>query len=191
MTVRFDLLKLPLNKKRSITRLAARLLRELPDTHTIVIDKKPGIMRAKMLNDFELFVFVNAGTREKAETVRSASRLPSDTYDVYDPRMAYKRRDRQPQQRETEALHYRYSNIYEGMENSFRNFLHKHLKFFIKEDFLDITTINSEEMKRDNPLYYRLYLMNRFEKGSPVYCRQAKPNISLPGRGHCSAGIFL
>ncbi len=187
MTVKYDLIKLPLTTKNAVARLARRVLKVLPDTHTIVLIKKPEIMRATLFSDFEMIIFVNAETEVETKRIIAESRfnggsgLPSPSYRIYDPHMAYIETERIPSQDELSALNYHFTKIPPHVEKSYLNFLSEHLKFFKKHDFLNITTVNSPEMEKSDPLYYQLYITHHIEKGYMIFSTLNKPTLSLPG----------
>ncbi len=187
MSVRNDLLNLPVSKKKSIARLARKLLRELPNIHTITVEKRYDVSKPEELCDFELIVFLNAENeietkRIIAESVYyKGSGAPSESYTVYDPGIAYEMSDRELLPDEALALHYEYCSVTEEWKNRYLSFISEHLKFFVKHDFMSITTINSPEMEKGNPIFYKLYVTGHFEKGYVIYNSTLKPFVSMPG----------
>ncbi len=187
MSIRYDMLKLSAGNNSSLCRLARKLVVELPDTHTIIINRKPGIMRPKELCDFEMAVFINS--ESEAETDRKIAELkygkgagsPSDSTAVYHPGMAFEKREPSPSLRDTRALYYDFPTVSKELRDNYLEFLRIHEKFFTKHNFLNITTVNSSEMRRCNPAFYGVYITNLYEKGYLIFNGALKPQISLPG----------
>ncbi|MCP4294296.1 MAG: hypothetical protein GY786_01675, partial [Proteobacteria bacterium] len=157
MCVKDNLNNLPFNVVRNISRLAGKLLKELPHIHTVIVDRKPGITTAVKVEDFELFLFVNGESETETKRIISeslyngGSGIPSENYRIYSPRRDYVKSERLPLSTETNALRYKYPNINKVKNGAYLEFLQEHLTFFTKKGSMNITTINSPEMEKGNP----------------------------------------
>ncbi len=193
MSVIDDLKKLSSRQRRIIQRAAGKLLRELPTVHTVVINRKPGIDTARMYTDFELTVFVNPECEvecevecavERKHTVSESvynkgSGKVSESYRIYDPGYAYMESFREVLPNEAEALSFEYTEIYENTRQAYLELLKNHLKLYVKSDCMNVVTVNAAEMKRGNPLYYKLYIINLCARGYVVYNRDIQAIITI------------
>ncbi len=161
MTVNDDIKELSVQIKKLLSRRARQLLEELPGIHTIIIDRREGVAKARDLSDFELLIFVNENSED----------CNSDNCTIFDPGKGYVRTERPVLPDETIALQYRFTNLSEKRDSDYLNLLQEHLKVFKKNRFPDIITVNSQEMEKDDPLYYKLFISYRFKKGYLLYNR--------------------
>ncbi len=173
MTLKEKLNNLPLNTKKRIAKLSRKLMKEFPNLHTIIINTQPGSVKGELFTDFELIVFFNGNTDLQKPDCKSSR--PDNIAG------GYKMRECFPVSGETIALYYEYSVVPEKLQNDYLNLLSKHRMFFVKNDFPDVTAVNSAEMYNDDPKFYKLYITNQFEKGYLIYNSDLKPVISLPG----------
>ncbi len=185
MNVIDDLKNLSLHHKRMIQRAAGKLLTELPTTHTILINRKPGIEKARETSDFELIVLVNAESEAERERIVSesvynnGSEALSENCEIYDPGFAYIRSEWAVAPDETEALTNKFTEVYEDTERAYLEFLPKHLNLFVKAGSMNVITINAPEMEKSDPLYYNLYIINKFDTGYMVYNRDIRSLITV------------
>ncbi len=188
MSIINDLQNLPSRQRRFIQRAAGKLRKKLPTTHTIIINRKPGIENGCEFTDFELIAFVNAESETERERTLSksicnkGSETASESCRIYNPGFAYIQSSREISPDETVALNYEYSEVYENSRQAFLNLLKKHLTLFVKDPCMNVITVNTPEMKRDNPLYYKLYIINQSRKGYVIYNRDIQPNITIQNR---------
>ncbi len=184
MNVRYDVLKLPVNKRKSIAKFARKLLKEQPNIHTIILDRKHGVEKAEQLTDFELLLFFNAETDSETKRIISESSFyggsgkPSENYRVYHPGKAYQKNERRILREEAIGLLYKFSDI-QDRKTEYLEFLQEHRKFFTINDYMDISTVNSPEMEKSNPLFYQVFMTSHFEKGYLVYNELVKPYITM------------
>ncbi len=184
MSIKFDMLQLPIQMRRNLARFARKLLSEEPMIDTIIINRKRDTLKAEKPSDFELFIFFNGGKNIelKGSFSESAPYDGSDgileNYRIHCPGKGYVRTAPSPSEDEAKALLYKSAHAYRENFTTYQNFLREHLKFFTKESYLNITTVNSMEMERNNPLFYKLYMSHCFEKGYVIYNRLLKPFIT-------------
>ncbi len=185
MSIINDLNNLSSRQRRIILRAAGKLLRELPTTHTITINRKPGIDNGREITDFELTVFVNAESEAESKRIvsesvyrKGRSAVP-ESYRTYDPGFAYIQSERAITADEAEALTFEYAEVYENSRQAYLKFVEKHIKLFVKGDCISVITINAPEMEKSNPLYYALYTINRYKTGYVVYNRDIQPIITI------------
>ncbi len=180
-----ELIQLPYEIKRSIARFAAKLLRDDPKIHTILLDIKEGIEKAEQITDFELQVFYHAGSEEENRRIIAESFYnggageTSENYRIFSPRRNYKQVQRRVQPHEVEALTFYFPHIHNKKGAEYLKYLEDHGTCFIKNDFLDVTTINSTEMEKSDPLFYNLYISYCFKKRYVIYNRLLKPIITM------------
>ncbi len=187
MSLKYDILKLSISKQESISRLARKLLVKFPDTHTIILSRKEGVMRPKEFSDFRLTLFINS--ESESETKRKIEGttygIETGTFSVssslYHPDMGYKKEEREFWLSDSTALYFHYSVVPQNLRRCYMEFLSIHEKSFIKSGYLNITTIDSSEMKFGDPLFYKLYIVHLYEKGYLIFNKTLKPTISLPG----------
>ncbi len=185
MSVKNDMLELPLEVRRNIARSARKLLSDEPTIDTIIMERKRDVVKGEKASDFELFVFFSAESETERERIISESVYYegsgeiSENYRISDPGKNYLKSDSSPSENEAEALLYKSVHMYRENEKAYLEFLQEHQKCFSKKNFLDITTINSPEMEKSNPLYYKLYMTHSFEKGYVIYNRLMKPFITM------------
>ncbi len=179
MNVKHDIEELSDQTKKLINRDARRLLEDFPDTHTIVIDRKTGVTKARELADFELLLFIGDNDSTDCSvsepTFIAGSEKSCDSYPVYDPGRNYVRNDRPLPSEETDAVHYKFASIKEERNASYLELLKEHLKQFSRNQAPDITTVNSSAMKSCDPLFYKLFISYRSNKGYLLYNRFIKP----------------
>ncbi len=188
MSVINDLKNLSSRQRCMIQRAAGKLRKHLPLTHTIILNRKPGIETVRELTDFELVVFVNAGSEAERKRIISeslynkGSGVVSDSYRIYDPGLAYIRSEREVTPDEAEALTYEYTEVYDDSRQAYLEFVEKHLKLFVKADHMNVITVNASEMEKGNPLYYSLYVINLYKRGYVVYNRDIQPTVTVQKR---------
>ncbi len=184
MSVRDELEKAPLEVKRNIARFARKLLKKQANIHTIIVEKKQGIERADKFTDFELLLFYNAECDIENKRIISESAYyggsgkMSENCRIYSPGSAQQKNERVPLPDDPCALLYRIKELRKD-ESDYLGFLREHLNFFTINDYMDITTVNSPEMEKSNPLFCQLYTTYHFEKGYLIYNRLVKPFITL------------
>ncbi len=180
MCLNNDLYKLPLREKRIIARLAKRLMAKFPATHTIIAETKRGVKNGVDHTDFELTLFIDDTIKTEVDSLlKEESGISVAIQRSFQPGMAYEARDYCPFQDETHALKNKYYKVYGKTRENYLNFLCDHLCYFTKHNFIDIVTVNTTEMEKDNPLFYQLYIAYRFEKGYLVYHKTLRPEIIL------------
>ncbi len=101
------------------------------------------------------------------------------TYPICYPRLDYKRSARLVEPEESVALSYTFENIYKKTHDSYLEFLERHLMFFVKNDFMSVTTVNTTAMEKDCPLYSQLYMIYHFETDYVIYNRDVRPKITI------------
>ncbi len=77
---------------------------------------------------------------------------------------------------------YDFENIYKETHDSYLEFLERHLMFFVKKDFMSVTTVNTTEMEKDCPLYSRLYMIYHAKTGYVLYNRDIQPFVTINHR---------
>ncbi len=185
MSIQNEVQQLPYGVKRSIARFARKLLRDEPKIHTILLEIKPGIKKAKQITDLELYVFYHTGGEEEnrdiiAESIyNGGSGESSKNCRVFDPRRNYRQVQRTVLPHEACALPFYFPELYKEKEPEYMKFLENHGAFFIKNDFLDVTTINSTEMEKNNPLFCRIFISYSSKKGYMVYNSLLNPLITM------------
>ncbi len=185
MSIRDELKDLSFQMKRSIARTARKLLSEQPNIHTIVVDKKPGVKTGREYTDFELLLFYNAETEEETRRIISESSFyggsgeVSKNYQIFNPGRGYLESDRTVQSDETWALLYKFRDNHTRKEPDYMAFLQEHLNFFTKSDYLGVTSLNTPEMEKSNPLFSSLYTTYHSEKGYLLFNKQVKPFITM------------
>ncbi len=185
MSIKTEQTELPDRVKRSVAKFAGKLLRDDPNIHTILLDIKEGIEKAEQLTDFELQVFYHAGSDKENRRIiaesfyNGGSGEVSENYRMFEPRRNYKKVQYIAQPHEVEALTFYFRDIHKKKEPEYMRFLEDHVSLFIKKDYLDVTTVNSTEMEKSDPLFYRLYIGYCFKKRYVVYNRLLKPLITL------------
>ncbi len=188
MSVIDDLKTLSLRQRRMILRAAGKLLRQLPTTHTIVLRRKTGIEISREVADFELIVFVNAESEAETERIISesvyngGSGAVSESCRIYDPGFAYMRCSYVLSSDEDEALTYEYAEVYDDTRRAYLEFIGRHLRLFVKAGNMNVITVNAPEMEKDDPLYYKLYIINQSERGYMVYNRDIRSRITIDKR---------
>ncbi len=188
MSVIDDLKNLSSQQRRFIQRAAGKLRKMLPTTHTIIINRKPGLQKAVNLTDFELTVLVNAESEaEKERTVSESlfnkgSGKVSAPCRIYTPGYAYIQSSREVDPDEAEALTYEYEDVYDNSRQAYLELLKKHLKLFVKDGSMNVITVNAPEMEKGNPLYYKLYTINLYLIGYVIYNRDIQPIVTIQKR---------
>ncbi len=188
MSIRDDLEKVSDQVKGSIARFARKLISKHPNIHSIVLDRKDGVKEAREFTDFELTLFFNAECESETKRIVSESRYYggsgeiSKNYKIYNPGSAYRGIEKAVNADEASALFYKFTEEHRQKhpqkDDVYLEFLQEHLKFFTINDYFDITTINSPEMEKSNPLLYRLFTTGRLEKGYLVYNTLIKPFLT-------------
>ncbi len=105
-----------------------------------------------------------------------------ETYRIFHPRSDYSRSARLVEPEESVALSYDFENIYKETHDSYLEFLERHLIFFVKKDFMNVTTVNTTEMEKDCPLYSRLYIIYHSKAGYVLYNRDVQPIVTINHR---------
>ncbi len=166
MSIQNEVLQLSYEVKRSIARFARKLLKDEPNIHTILLEVKQGVEKAKQVTDLELQVFYHTGSKE--ESCRD-----------FNPGRNYQHGQRTVQPHEACVLASFFPQLHKKKEPEYMKFLEEHGTFFIKKDYLDITTINSTEMEKSDPLFYKLFISHSFKKGYVVYNRLMNPLVTM------------
>ncbi len=188
MSVTDDLKKLSSWHRRMIQRAAGKIRKYLPSTHTIIINRKPGIEDARKFTDYELIAFVNVESEVERERIISESAynkgsgVQSEFYRIYDPGLAYIGSRREISPDEDKALTYEYEEVYDDSRQDYLEFVEKHLKLFVKDGSMNVITVNASEMEKDNPLYYSLYIISRYKTGYVVYNHDIQPIVTIQNR---------
>ncbi len=197
MSIIEDLKNLTEQQRRHILRAANRHMKKLPATHTVILTKRPTVKTAQVLTDFELIIYASDddGMRQMCGEVNdesdgTVSEISADnifgakqeTYRVIHPSLHYKQSARLVEPEESVALTYDFENIYKETHDTYLEFLAKHLMFFIKKDFMNITTVNTTEMEKDCPLYSRLFIIYHSRKDYVLYNRDVQPFITINHR---------
>ncbi len=187
MSIIDDLKNLTAQQRRHILRAANRHMKKLPTTHTIILTKRPTVKTAQVLTDFELIIFVNdvsdGGDRTVSESsAYNAYGAKGETYPIIHPCLDYSQSARLVEPEESVALSYDFENIYKETQNTYLEFLERHLMFFVKKDFMNVTTVNTTEMEKERPLYSRLYMIYHSEKDYVIYNRDVRPIITINHR---------
>ncbi len=197
MNIIEDLKNLTEQQRRHILRAANRHMKKLPATHTVILTKRPGLKTASVLTDFELIIYVSDGVRQMCNEVyecvdddRTVSKISADnifgakreTYRVIHPSLHYKQSARLVEPEESVALAYDFESSYKGTHDTYLEFLAKHLMFFVKNNFMNITTVNTTEMEKDCPLYSRLYIIYHSKNDYVLYNRDVQPIITINHR---------
>ncbi len=204
-----DMKNLTEQQRRIIARFANTLLKKLPDTHTIIMTRKPGLKFASLLTDYEVIIFVNDdsegddgegddgkgindrckcrcdGESKNRKSKSSASNIyaaVTETYPICNPQMDYIHSSRLVDKEETEALTYEFKDIHEDTRHSYLNSLRKHLMFFVKKESMSVITVNTTEMHKKDRLYHRLYMIFKLETGYILYNRDTRPMVTLNKR---------
>ncbi len=137
------------------------------------------------VKSWESIFFINAESETETKRIISeslyygGSGIPSENYRIYSPRRDYVKSERLPLSTETNALRYKYPNINKVKNGAYLEFLQEHITFFTKKGSMNITTINSPEMEKGNPLFSKLYITHRFQQGYLIYNELLKPIISM------------
>ncbi len=71
---------------------------------------------------------------------------------------------------------------YKETHDSYLKFLERHLMFFVKNDFMSVTTVNTTEMEKDCPLYSRLYIIYHSKTDYLLYNRDVQPFVTINHR---------
>ncbi len=144
-------------------------------------------MRPKEFSDFRLTLFINSECESETnrKIAETAYDIETGTFSVsnslFHPDMGYKKEERQFWQSDFKALNFHYSVVPQNLRRCYMKFLSIHEKTFVKNGFLNITTIDSSEMKFGDPLFYKLYIVHLYEKEYLVFNKSLKPIVSLPG----------
>ncbi len=185
MSIKNDIENLPLETRRNIARAARKLLSDEPVIHTIIIDRKKESPKVQKPEDLEFLIFFDMGSETETQGIISesihygGSGTVSENYRIYDPGKDYVQSAPSPSGDEAEALFYKSDHAYQENRTSYLEFLKEHQKFFSKKDSPNIITMNSPEMEKGNPLYYKLHITHCFEKGYVIYNRLLKPFITM------------
>ncbi len=187
---------------RLITRFTNRLLKRLPAAHTIIMTRKPGLKTALIPTDYELIIFMRddgegdngegdngegddndlSKNRKSKSSVSKIYTAAGVTYPVCNPQLNYIQCSRLVSEEDLKALSYRFPDTYERTRNAFLECLTNHLMFFVKEDTMNITTVNTTEMKKANLLYYQIYMIFHSKTGYVLYNRDVQPIVTLHTR---------
>ncbi len=185
MSIQNEVQQLPYGVKRSIARYSRRLLKEEPSIHTILLKIKQGVKKAEQITDLELYVFYHTGSEEEnsriiAESIyNGGSGEVSENCRIFDPGRNYQKARRTVLPHEASALALYFPVIHKKKEPEYMKFIEDHGTFFIKKDFLNITAINSTEMEKSDPRFYKLYIGYCFKNGYVVYNRLLNPFMTM------------
>ncbi len=209
MNITDDMKTLSEQHRRIIARFANTLLKKLPDTHTIIMTRRPGLKIASVLTDYELIIFVGGGangangangenevnncrckcrcddeskSRKPKSSASNVYAAAAETYPICNPQMDYIHSSRLVDKEEAEALTYEFKDVHEDTRHSFLECLRKHLMFFVKRESISVTTVNTTEMQKKNRLYHRLYMIFKLETGYVLYNRDTRPMVTLNKR---------
>ncbi len=108
--------------------------------------------------------------------------VKEESYPICYPRLDYKRSARLVEPEEAVALTYDFENIYKETHDLYLEFLGKHLMFFVKNEFMNVTTVNTTEMEKDCPLYSQLYIIYHTKTDYVLYNRDVQPKITINHR---------
>ncbi len=169
MTIKDTLIKLPGKMQKRIIRLSEKLHGDLPEIHTLIICKKPGIENAELFTDFELFLFMNEQKRFRKEE-----------NPPFHPGREFKEVNTPPRPDDINALYYRFCTINDDVRDDFRDILRSRLHIFEKREFPAVHII-SPEMKKDDPRFYNCLLSYKYEQGYLIFSSLTKPAPTLPG----------
>ncbi len=185
MNVKEDLKEVSISVRKSIARFARKLQNSTPEIHTIIVDRRRGDVKAEKITDFELTIFFDAGSEEETKRIisesmhYSGSGAVSENYTVLDPEKSYVRSEHVDNEEGLKALLYKSVHLYKTKQIPYLEFIREHRKLFIKNDYITVSTMNSPEMEKSNPLFYKLYITHCYEMGHVVYNRLLKPFITM------------
>ncbi len=193
MSIKDDLKTLTDQQRLQLVRFANRLRKRQPAAHTLIITRRPGLLEARVLTDFELIVFVDKRRKVRDMQCDYTSKIKptfhskpygseEDPYPVIHPGLDYVRSARLVSPEEAEAVSYGFERVEEVTQRSYLDFLTKHLMFFVKKDYLSVTTVNAAEMEISRAYYYRLYMSYQLATGYVIYNRDVRPTMTLHHR---------
>ncbi len=193
MSIEDDLKTLTPQQRLQLVRFANRLRRHQPAAHTLIITRRPGLREARLVTDYELIVFVDKRRNVRDmdcdySSIRKHTFRPrpyggeEDPYPVVHPGLAYIQSARLVAREEAEAVGYGFGREDKVTQRSYLDFLAKHLMFFVKKDYLSVTTVNAGEMETNQAYYYRLYMSYQLTTGYVMYNRDVRPTMTLQHR---------